>query len=504
MLSSSKWFILGLTLVSISLVKPTVSHADTAINPQLTTSTTTNPLSPRTTNLAGQYDPRLTGATTPVQNQSFLDLCWAYTANDVIALSLGKHSANTYQFSANYYNYLVANNAFRNARNPLAQDRKLDTSGDDNLAETLAFLGYTPVSNDTFKTPAFPINQAKSTKSLVKIGKTGIKADIQAVYTIAGSKKYSPKIINNRTALIKSDISNYGAESVAINAYTSFDYLVSRDNKYSQQITNGDVTTYVPFSALNKISTNTNYGWQQVNFNHQLTIVGWNDNYDRHNFIQTPKHNGAFLVKNTWGTNVLDKGYAWMSYEDVNLLQSDLHSVKTGKYNTNTQYRQVNGATNSSITLKKHKYTFVATSYTTANTSSKLTRFGFYTLQNNLDYRLYVTKRTLNTKKLTSLQGFTKVASGNIRRAGLQKITLPKAYKLGRKQHFTIAIRLMNSDQQRISLPVQIISTAKHPVYPFISSGASYLSQTDKNLKWVNYSKNSKVNFYLLAYTNRI
>lgn len=71
--------------------------------------------------------------------------------------------------------------------------------------------------------------------------------------------------------------------------------------------------------------------------NHAVCIVGWDDNYDRSNFIerQEPPANGAWLVKNSWGSEeeafpnhgegnwgIVDPqtgkhtGYFWLSYYD--------------------------------------------------------------------------------------------------------------------------------------------------------------------------------------------
>lgn len=482
-----------------------------AVADQLTTVTT--PSTPTTcstkadtlpvaTKLATKYDPRQLHQTTPIQNQGALNLCWAYTANDVIALSLGKQQATTYQFSANYYNYLLATNAFSDVRNPLAQDRTLDSSGDDSLAEYLAFLGYTPVRQQCFKTPRLADQDVTVASSkLIKLGQAGIKADIQAVYTIAGQQTASEAIIKHRTALIKSDVKHYGAVSVAINANKTFDYLKRTHPQYSQKLSNGQVTTFIPIQALSKLPINYDNGWKQLTFDHQLTIVGWDDNYSKNNFMQKPHHNGAFLVKNTWGTSVLEKGYAWMSYEDLDLLQSDLHSVKTGRYVANHQYRQVNGATNAFTTLRKAPYTFIATRYRTGAKASKLTRFGVYTTQNNVPYQLYVTTRRLNTQHVTSLKGFTLVSRGTLRRAGLQKINIKKPYSLAKKQAFTLVLRFNNSAQRHYILPVQLASYRQVVNYPYVTRGTSYLSQTTRHLQWQNYSKNYHVNFYLLGYT---
>lgn len=53
--------------------------------------------------------------------------------------------------------------------------------------------------------------------------------------------------------------------------------------------------------------------------NHGICIVGWDDNYNRYNFNTAPAGNGAFIVKNSWGTGWGDNGYFYVSYYDTKL-----------------------------------------------------------------------------------------------------------------------------------------------------------------------------------------
>jgi len=50
---------------------------------------------------------------------------------------------------------------------------------------------------------------------------------------------------------------------------------------------------------------------------HAVAIVGWDDNYSKSNFIKTPPGNGAFIIRNSWGTGFGDSGYFYMSYYDT-------------------------------------------------------------------------------------------------------------------------------------------------------------------------------------------
>lgn len=48
----------------------------------------------------------------------------------------------------------------------------------------------------------------------------------------------------------------------------------------------------------------SHYTWEESYANHAVTIVGWDDNYPKENFLSEhqPPENGAWLVKNSWGS----------------------------------------------------------------------------------------------------------------------------------------------------------------------------------------------------------
>ena len=102
-----------------------------------------------------------------------------------------------------------------------------------------------------------------------------------------------------------------------------------RADSYNQQTLTGEAGKY--------ISENwAHYAWDDGDINHAVTIIGWDDDYPKENFLaeHQPPANGAWLVKNSWGSGEeafpfrgrgdwgiengegKHTGYFWVSYFD--------------------------------------------------------------------------------------------------------------------------------------------------------------------------------------------
>lgn len=93
----------------------------------------------------------------------------------------------------------------------------------------------------------------------------------------------------------------------------------------------GAVATSITWdNSLYRADTAGFYYSGSANINHAVTIIGWDDNYPAGNFPSTAPGNGAWLVRNSWGTGWGQNGYFWASYYDT---YCGRDSVRNAVYN---------------------------------------------------------------------------------------------------------------------------------------------------------------------------
>lgn len=68
-------------------------------------------------------------------------------------------------------------------------------------------------------------------------------------------------------------------------------------------------------------SNKSYYRSDMTSSNHEVLIVGWDDNFNKFNASNgfTPKSPGAWICRNSWGKDFGDNGYFYISYEDSSI-----------------------------------------------------------------------------------------------------------------------------------------------------------------------------------------
>lgn len=233
------------------------------------------------------------GVVTPVKNQNPHGTCWAFSALSVMESSMinRKHVGRDFDLSEAHLAYFSYY---------LPDSEPLDNQYQDSVTNTIADNYYARGGNSymSFSTMAAgrgPTYEAYAPYSQIT---NGFPMDVETAYpklkNEAAAFLYGYYRFDRRnTDLIKRAIMEHG--SVGVSYHNSSEYL------------NYETAAY--------------YCNEKKETTHAVTIVGWNDDYSKYNFNASnrPSSSGAWIVKNSWGTEWGDKGYFYISYEDLSL-----------------------------------------------------------------------------------------------------------------------------------------------------------------------------------------
>jgi C1A family cysteine protease len=216
--------------------------------------------------------------------------------------------------------------------------------------------------------------------------------------------------------------------------------------------------------------TSSYYDATGTDLNHDVDLVGWDDNYPASNFASRPKGNGAFLARNSWGTGFGEAGYFWVSYYDRAYATDNAvfdGAQATTNYSEVYQYDPL-GWVRSLRPASATDYTtaWFANAFT-ADASDSLAAVGFYTAAPNSSYEVRV------TWAIGDLTSVTPIATGTIAVPGYHTIALNTQYALRAGQPFVVAVKLTTPGWQ---FPVAVEAPYRGYAAPTAQSGQSYVS----------------------------
>lgn len=114
----------------------------------------------------------------------------------------------------------------------------------------------------------------------------------------------------------------------------SAEELLNMEDAKEWIMAHGSATLAFYFDTAYYNSSTAAYYYNGSNtLNHEITVVGWDDNFLSSDFNEScmPEGNGAWLCKNSWGTNWGDNGYFWISYYDTSIDQFAGISARSAK-----------------------------------------------------------------------------------------------------------------------------------------------------------------------------
>ncbi|HSW61079.1 MAG TPA: lectin like domain-containing protein, partial [bacterium] len=230
--------------------------------------------------------------------------------------------------------------------------------------------------------------------------------------------------------------------------------------------------------------------------NHGISIVGWNDNYAKTNFNTAPANNGAWIIKNSWGTGWGDSGYFYISYEDSKI-SKDCYVYET----TNIEYDNLYSYDPFGRTWLAgygEETAWIANVFT-ASGNEVLKAISFYADSHNTEYTVKI-YTGLTTGPITGGILLT-TKSGTLAKAGYNTVVIdPVTISSGTKFSVVIKVRTPgNTNPIPLEMPV-----ADYASGVAANTGESYFTYDDAGspAAWVDVAGwTTDTNVTIKAYT---
>lgn len=178
-------------------------------------------------------------------------------------------------------------------------------------------------------------------------------------------------------------------------------------------------------------------GDEQVN--HDVVIVGWDDNYPKENFTIQPNKNGAFICKNSYGPNFGEQGYFYVSYCDNYIGKNNMVYSKIEDNDNYDKIYQADWLGSTGSVGFDTDCAYFSNVYETNDRQEKLKAVSFYTTGKNSKYEIYLVEKFNDKYDFRNME-YQK--SGFIEYKGYYTINLKKPIVLDKNSRFAVVVKL--------------------------------------------------------------
>ena len=250
------------------------------------------------------------GKVTGVRDQKESGACWAFASLASIESNLLMNNIDISFLSPAHLELMTQNSLYTPSF--MTFNRDFNVGGNMYLAAAYFLNNWGPIKESDMPFQTI-IDLLNVTRTITEEDVTS-KEPVASVDNILYLTNDQGICSNNSIDSIKQYIVNYGA--IAAGVYFDSNYL---DYVKVNDIESGDIEMG-PYYYYNGSTLP----------NHAVAIVGWDDTIDASHFKNKPSRDGAWIVKNSYGSNkVGNEGYFYISYDDTNICTNTV-----GFYNT--------------------------------------------------------------------------------------------------------------------------------------------------------------------------
>ncbi len=417
--------------------------------------------------LPATYDLRTLSRVTSVKNQNPYGTCWAFaTLGSVESFLLGEPTSvktdvprDFSEMHLAWYAY-TGDDAFTTDTPAFGLDPILDQGG--NLWKSTALLArWTGPVNETdciyseTERPVGPWSNYTNQKHLT---------DVHYLYPMASDTSTGATDIKNA-------LMDFGGVAVAY--YTN-------DAYYNQS---GDYYYNGAHSS-----------------NHEVLVVGWDDTFNKTIFSPDAPSNGAWIVKNSWGTGFGVNGYFHISYNDTSFCDGSAFIVQpTTNYSRIYDYDPLGWVANVGYTSPTGWFANIFTAGNGRSTTPEnLAAVSFYTSSANSVYEIYVYTGVTASQPRSGTLALGPI-SQTIVSPGYHTVVLPSTVALTSGQLFSIVVKL-TTPGYNWPIPVEYALTG-YSEKATANAGESFISSLGVTWSDITTVWNATANVCLKAFT---
>lgn len=390
--------------------------------------------------LPAVYDMRDYGRVSPVRDQGRYGTCWAFASLGALETTLLPKESNVFSTD-----HMSLNNSY---------NLDLNKGGEHtmSIAYLAAWQGPVYEADD-------PYGDGVSDSSL-----KAVKHLEEAL------------VINDRDFdVLKSAIFRYGAIETSL--YSQMEYVDSVSSYYS-----GENSAYY-------------YDGEEIP-NHDVVVVGWDDNYPKENFTNEPEGDGAFICKNSWGEEFGDDGFFYVSYYDANICNKSVVYTRVGDVDNYDKIYQSDLLGWIGLMGFGKEEAYFANVYTT-DRNEELAAVSFYATGKDTEFEVYLVQNYVDENSLKNREF---IVSGSTKYAGYYTVDFPEPVRLSDKSKYAVVVKIYTPGAVH---PIAIEYNADERTANFdISDGEGYISLYGE--LWHSAEETQNCNVCLKAFTNYV
>ena len=226
--------------------------------------------------------------------------------------------------------------------------------------------------------------------------------------------------------------------------------------------------------------------------NHDVVIIGWDDDYEAENFSGRVPGDGAFICQNSWGKSFGEEGVFYISYYDSNIgTQSAVYTKVENTDNYDTIYQSDLCGWVGSLGYNRER--ILAANVFENEETQQIAAAGFYALGADTTYQVYMVS---DFQDVGSLAGRTPVAAGTVENMGYYTIPFDFPVTVEAGNRFAVVIML---ETPGTTLPMAVeYASDERTEHVDVSDGEGYISSN--GLDWERVEDKADGNLCLKAY----